>query len=125
MKYNEIITPTIILLLLDMIFMTILEKPFLSQLYKVQKEYIQIRFDSVIACYIFLILGLWYFILKTHKPALDAFFLGILVYGVFETTNYATLTNWSLKLVAIDTLWGGILLYLTTLITYKINSRLN
>jgi uncharacterized membrane protein len=35
--------------------------------------------------------------------------LGLLAYGTYEFTNYATLRDWSLEQVAVDTLWGGVL----------------
>lgn len=35
--------------------------------------------------------------------------LGILAYGTYEFTNYATLRDWSLNQVVVDTLWGGVL----------------
>lgn len=35
--------------------------------------------------------------------------LGLMAYGTYEFTNYATLRDWSIVQVAVDTLWGGIL----------------
>lgn len=35
--------------------------------------------------------------------------LGLLAYGTYEFTNYATLQDWSMQQVAVDTLWGGVL----------------
>jgi uncharacterized membrane protein len=35
--------------------------------------------------------------------------LGILAYGTYEFTNYATLRDWSIEQVAADTIWGGVL----------------
>ncbi len=35
--------------------------------------------------------------------------LGLMAYGTYEFTNYATLRDWSIQQVAIDTIWGGIL----------------
>lgn len=35
--------------------------------------------------------------------------LGLLTYGTYEFTNYATLRDWSIEQVAIDTIWGGVL----------------
>ena len=35
--------------------------------------------------------------------------LGVMAYGTYEFTNYATLRDWSIQQVAIDTTWGGIL----------------
>ena len=35
--------------------------------------------------------------------------LGLLAYGTYEFTNYATLKDWSIEQVAVDTIWGGVL----------------
>lgn len=35
--------------------------------------------------------------------------LGLLAYGTYEFTNYATLRDWSVQQLVIDTLWGGLL----------------
>ncbi|MDX2482667.1 MAG: DUF2177 family protein [Pseudodonghicola sp.] len=35
--------------------------------------------------------------------------LGLLAYGTYEFTNYATLRDWSFEQVVIDMLWGGVL----------------
>lgn len=35
--------------------------------------------------------------------------LGLVAYGTYEFTNYATLRDWSFEQVAVDTIWGGIL----------------
>lgn len=73
---------------------------------------------SAIACYIFLLFGLYYFILENHRSPLEAMLLGLVIYGVYETTTYALLKNWKLQTVIIDTLWGGTLFYFTTYFTY-------
>ncbi|MBU2994478.1 DUF2177 family protein [Octadecabacter sp. 1_MG-2023] len=50
--------------------------------------------------------------LRDNDPT-AAFFggiaLGLLAYGTYEFTNYATLRDWSFQQVALDTIWGGIL----------------
>ncbi|PZX13340.1 DUF2177 family protein [Celeribacter halophilus] len=35
--------------------------------------------------------------------------LGLMAYGTYEFTNYATLRDWSMEQVVVDTLWGGVL----------------
>ncbi len=35
--------------------------------------------------------------------------LGLMAYGTYEFTNYATLQDWSAQQVMVDTLWGGVL----------------
>ncbi len=41
----------------------------------------------------------------------DAFILGLLSYGIYNATNYATIKNWSLKTLVFDTFWGGIVCF--------------
>jgi uncharacterized membrane protein len=52
----------------------------------------------------FLIFGLNYFIINDKKSVLDAFILGIIIYGVYETTNYSLLKKWPLTVVIVDTI---------------------
>lgn len=35
--------------------------------------------------------------------------LGLMAYGTYEFTNYATLRDWTVQQVAVDTIWGGVL----------------
>jgi len=35
--------------------------------------------------------------------------LGLMAYGTYEFTNYATLRDWSIEQVVVDTIWGGVL----------------
>jgi uncharacterized membrane protein len=78
----------------------------------------KVNIFSAIITYIILIYGLNYFIISKNKSVYDAFIFGIIIYGVYETTNYAIFKNWSIKSVILDTIWGGILLSLTTKIIY-------
>jgi uncharacterized membrane protein len=41
-------------------------------------------------------------------------YLGILTFALFDFTNMAMFTNWTLQVGIIDTLWGGFLLGTTT-----------
>ena len=91
---------------------------FNNQVQRIQGSPIKINYLGTALCYIFLIIGINYFIIKPHKSVNDAFLLGIIIYGVYETTSYALLKNWSIITVIIDTLWGG-LLFATT--TYLVN----
>jgi len=110
----------VVLLSLDAIYITAMKNMFEIQIAAVQRVALQFRLFGAIMCYLLLIGGLYYFILRTRRPVSDAFFLGILIYGVYESTTYALLKNWKWETVAIDTLWGGILFALTTAIVYKL-----
>jgi uncharacterized membrane protein len=87
---------------------------------KIQGSKINIKIYSTILCYIFLVTGLYYFIIKEKREVMDAFFLGIFVYGVYETTNLALFDKWDIQTAFIDTIWGGILFSLTTYLVYNV-----
>jgi hypothetical protein len=53
--------------------------------------------------YILLVYGLNYFIIDQQKTVIDAFILGVVINGVFETTSYAIFKKWSLFSVLLDT----------------------
>ena len=106
----------IVFISIDFIYLNLLKGYFNKQIQMVQGSEIKIKFLGVGLCYIFLITGINYFIIKPHKSVSEAFLLGIIIYGVYETTNYALFKNWSILSVIIDTLWGGLLFASTTYI---------
>jgi len=117
---KKIIIITIITALLDGLFLYLNRTFFNNQIIKVQNSAIKMDYLSAALCYIFLIYGLYYFIIKDNKKINDAFLLGLFVYGVYELTNKSLLKDWSYKTVITDTLWGGVLFSLTTYLTYYI-----
>ena len=80
---------------------------------------------SALFCYLFLSFGLYYFIIKSNKSLIDAFLLGLVIYGVFDTTNKALFSKWKWNTVLFDTLWGGVLFLLTTYIYTKADQYFN
>lgn len=48
---------------------------------------------------------------------------GLLTYGTYDLTNYATLRNWTLNLTLMDLAYGAGLAAFTAAITYLITSR--
>jgi uncharacterized membrane protein len=106
----------ILLVVIDFIYLNIIRSYFENQVKIVQGTPLKVNFLGLILCYIFLIFGLNYFIIKSKRSAYDAFLLGILIYGVFETTNYALFNKWSIFTVILDTLWGGTLFAIVTFI---------
>jgi hypothetical protein len=121
--WNFILLPAIILLTLDFIYIYATFNEFRLQIAEVQRVVLQVKYLGAILCYFFLIFGLYYFILREHKSVLDAMLFGFVIYGVYDTTTYAVLKKWKLKLMIMDTLWGGALMGLTTLLTYKFSIK--
>ena len=55
---------------------------------------------------------------------MDAFLLGLVIYGIYEFTNKAILTKWTYTTVVMDTVWGGILFASVTFLTYQLEKLL-
>lgn len=115
-----LITSSIVLLILDYLYLSSVGRYFNNQIQKIQNAPLELDSLSTVVAYIFIIFGLNYFILSKKKSVFDAFILGLVIYVIFETTNKALFNKWSWKTVFIDGIWGGILFASTTAITYKI-----
>lgn len=75
-----------------------------------------LRIGPAALFYLGYVAGLLWFVsvpaLNDANPAnalIGGALLGLLAYGTYEFTNYATLRDWSPAQVAVDTLWGGLL----------------
>ena len=110
----------IVMISLDFVYLNVMKGYFNNQVKIIQGTPLKINYLGAAICYIFLITGLNYFIIKPRKSVTDAFLLGLVIYGVYETTNYALFSNWSLISVIIDTLWGGLLFASTTYVVEKL-----
>jgi len=116
----EVVLLSVIVLILDGIFLSLNRGFFNKQLVSVQKSEVSMNAFGAIMAYIFIVMSLYFFIIREKKSVAQAFLLGLCIYGVYEYTNYAVFTNWRLKTTLVDTLWGGILFALTTFLYYKI-----
>jgi uncharacterized membrane protein len=116
MFHFDYLISAILLVSIDFVYLNATKGYFNNQIKKVQGSPMEINYLGAALCYLFLIVGLNYFIIKPKKSVSDAFLLGIVIYGVYETTSYALLKNWSILTVIMDTLWGGALFAITTYI---------
>ena len=127
MCITNLIVVAVIILALDAVFLTLSKDLFARQVMVVQGSAMKVNIPSAAVCYALIVVGLYYFVLRhiivpgssASASAIqtmrlgdgvrNAFFLGILVYGVYETTTLAILKNWSPMTAVIDTAWGGVL----------------
>jgi len=84
-------------------------------------DFTKLKIISAIICYLIMGFGIYYFSVK-EKNILNALILGFVVNGIYNTTNYATINKYSLKVSIIDTLWGPILF---TFVAYVVINLLN
>ena len=68
------------------------------------------------AFYLFYVGGVLWFAsipaLQSGQPSqafVAGFVLGLLAFGTYEFTNFATLRGWIFQMVAVDVVWGGVL----------------
>lgn len=111
----------IIMLGIDSIYLKLISNYFNKQIKQIQGSIIKLNIPSAVLCYLFLAIGFYYFLVKTKSTNIDAFILGMVIYGVYETTNKAIITNWKWKTVVLDTVWGGILFVFVKMIYDKLN----
>jgi uncharacterized membrane protein len=119
---KAIILTAVLLVMFDSVYLTIMTPYFNKQITAVQGSKIQMNLLGAILCYVALTAGLYYFIIKDKRSIMDAFLFGLVIYAVYEFTTIALLKNWWWKTVALDTLWGGILFAITTMMVYKIKT---
>lgn len=124
MTYSMIVS-SILLVLIDAVYLSMIGKSaFEKTVAAIQGSKLVVNMPPAIFTYILMAIILNYFIISANKPAFDAFILGFCVYGIFDFTNLAIFKNYTLKTAIMDTLWGAILFYVTTLITYKLKKML-
>jgi uncharacterized membrane protein len=119
--FLKVATTFVIFVILDSIYLFMMKGYFDNQIKSIQGSIIKMNLLPAVLCYISLVFGLYYFIIKDKKPLLQAFLLGLVIYSVYETTNWALFTAWKPTTVVIDTLWGGILFTLTAFIYGKLH----
>ena len=74
------------------------------------------RLGPAVVFYLFYVAGVLWFVslpaLRGGMPInalIGGAVLGALAYGTYEFTNYATLRDWSARMVAADVTWGAVL----------------
>lgn len=106
-----------IMLVLDTLYLsTIGGKPFLNMVERIQKKSAVMNYLSIAVVYLLMIIGFNYFVVHKRFGNAEAFMLGVLIYGVFDFTNMALFSDYKLAIAVQDTLWGGVLFYLTNVL---------
>lgn len=125
-KYiSDILLLAVIFTAVDLGFLRILIPFWNKQLIQVQGSPLSMNYLAAVLAYLILILGLYYFIIRSQKPVIEAMLIGWFVYFVYELTNKAIISRWNWQTVIIDGVWGGLLFGLTTWIFYYLKAKLN
>ena len=116
MRVYVFLITSIILVILDSIYLNVAKNYFNKQINLVQGSNIDLNLIAIILCYIFIIIGFNYFVIYKKLSSAEAGLLGLMIYGVYELTNMALFKKWQWSSVVMDTAWGGVLFFLTSVI---------
>ena len=116
----------ILFLLIDIPMITIINKKmYMDSFYKINNNIINTGKQGIVGAilaYILLAFAVYYFIIRDNKLVniSDIFIrgciLGLVIYGVYNTTNLATINNYSIKVSIVDTIWGSLLMGLISIL---------
>jgi len=123
MCWKELAITLATLLALDAVFIGTTLHLWELQVASVQRVTMQPRMIGAIVCYLCMTIGLWYFILRERRSVWEAMLLGMVTLGVFDSTNYTIFKKWTWQTAVMDTLWGGALFAMTTLVVYWFSPR--
>jgi len=123
LNLSQVLTTFVVFVTIDFIYLTSMKTFFDNQVKSIQGSVIQMNLLAAILCYISLVFGVYYFIIREKKSLFQAFLLGLVIYTVYEFTNWALFKNWKLVTVIMDSLWGAVLFTLTTAIVYFIYGK--
>lgn len=123
-KILSFIIIAILVLVIDLIWLSLfLGKYFRKMVMKIQggENEMDLNKGYALVSYLLIIFSIYYFLIlkdEDEDKYLDAFLLGIFVYGIFEYTSAAIFKDWEPLALFLDTFWGGIL-YLSVYSSYN------
>ena len=118
---NSFIISSVLLVLVDSVYLYFIVKPvFDKTVAAIQNSALVVNIAPAIFTYILMAIILNYFIISVNKSPFDAFILGFCTYGIFDFTNMAIFKKYNLRTAITDTLWGAILFFTVTSITYYV-----
>ena len=115
---------TFVLLILDLLWISlVMGKLYKKMIPQIQSAEMEVNNKYAILSYLTLVFAMNFYVIpnistNNYKDLINhGFILGLIIYGVYDFTAAAVLKNWDKKTMVIDIIWGGILFYLTPLIT--------
>jgi uncharacterized membrane protein len=121
---NSFVVSSVLMIIIDTVYLYFVGKSvFDKTVAAIQNSSLVVNIAPAIFTYILMAILLNYFIISANKSAFDAFILGFCAYGIFDFTNMAIFKKYNLKTAITDTLWGAILFFSVTTITYYLKKK--
>lgn len=121
---HKILLIMITFIILDIIWFSISVKPIYEPtIQNIQKEPLQMKLLGGLFAWLLLAVGVYVFVLPLSQNINDAMkygaLYGLIVYGIYNGTNYAILNNYDMKVSVADLTWGITVSAITSAIAYK------
>lgn len=121
MKMKDFIKITIvfaILVSLDLVYLGVIQKEFITRFFTtINRGPMKLQLVPGLLSWALLAWGLYHFVLSRPRWTLiDAALFGLIVYGVYDMTNLATIAGWTWQFAVADMIWGAVLMTIVALI---------
>ena len=123
MDLLEFLIILVIFFLVDIVYLKIVSGNYNKAIKRIQGTAMNLKGKYAFITYIIMTFVLYYFIISRGGNYLDALVLGMSTYGIFNFTNLAVLKDWPLSMAITDTIWGGVLFLLITIIYKSITPK--
>lgn len=123
MDLLEFLIILVIFFLVDIVYLKIVSGNYNKAIKRIQGTAMNLKGSYAFITYIIMTFVLYYFIISRGGNYLDAVVLGMSTYGIFNFTNLAVLKDWPLSMAITDTIWGGVLFLLITIIYKSITPK--
>jgi uncharacterized membrane protein len=132
-KIKQFLAALVLFVIFDFIWLGLVMKSFnmrqLAEIGRFDNGEFQMQYAAASVTYILMALALPIFVLPKINVK-DSFLkvfatgalMGLIIYGVFDTTNFAILKNYPLAFVGPDIVWGAFVYGLVTVIGAKLNA---
>ena len=108
MNLNVFIKTFLLILCIDILYLFVIRRSFITSYFsKFGGDQMSILYGLIAWC--LLSFGIEYFIVQNKNPFWNGMLFGLVVYGVYDFTNLATINGWTLNFAIQDILWGMIL----------------
>ena len=128
MNMNQNIVATIVLLVLDVLWVTLyMRNAYKKQVQDIQGTEMNSRLYLGFIAYFLMVVGLNMFVLpnirKGHELVDSLKYgatFGLVVYGIYDMTAGAVFKNWDLKLATVDIIWGSFVFFISAYVGTKL-----
>jgi len=102
----------ILYIIIDIIWIKLNREMYKKNIEKIQKEKMEIKVIPGMIAYALMIINIIYVLKPNLKRKIDYGIVGLVIYGVYNATNKATLKEYKTEVMIKDTLWGFVSHYM-------------